>query len=214
MKTALLFGGTGMTGSCLLQVLLNDAEYGVVKVFVRKPLTLQHAKLKQIITDFHSLEAVKEEIRGDVLFCCLGTTIRQTPSQEGRRFVEYEIPVQLAALAEANGIESFVLVSSVGANPKASNFYLRTKGEMEQAVSKFKINQIVLMQPGFLVGNRTEYRPAEKILSSMMKGISLFFVGSLSKYRPITGLEVAQAMCSIAGTSQGIRIVHYAEMKK
>lgn len=46
------------------------------------------------------------------------------------RAVDYQIPVHAAQLSASNGVSHFLLVSSVGATPGASNFYLKTKGEV------------------------------------------------------------------------------------
>jgi uncharacterized protein YbjT (DUF2867 family) len=211
-KTALVFGATGMIGAYLLEELLKDPNYETVRAFVRKPLSIQHSRLKQIVTDFHSLEQVKSDIKGDVLFCCLGTTIRNTPSKEGRRFVDKEIPIQLASIAEENKIPSYLIVSSIGASASTSNFYLRLKGEMEKEVSKKQIGQIVFMRPSFLMGDRNEFRPAEGVYSAVMRLISPLMLGSLKKFKPIHGRKVALAMIALAGTRKGISGVDYEEI--
>ncbi len=213
-KTALVFGATGMIGSYLLDELLKNAEYSTVKAFVRKPLSLQHPKLKQIITDFHSLNDIQSEISGDVLFCCLGTTIKNTPSQEGRRFVDKEVPVQLAALAAANQVPSFFIVSSAGASAKASNFYIRVKGEMEEAVSRFNMKQIVFMRPSFLLGDRKEYRAIEGVMSIVTRLFAPLMIGSLQKYRPVHGRVVARAMIALTGKSRGTSVVEFNAIRE
>ena len=212
-KTALLFGSTGLIGSLLLEELLKEPGYDFVKIFVRQHLSLKHPKLKQIIINFHDLNAVKAELSGDVLFSCLGTTIKSTPSKEVRRFVDYEIPVQLAAICEEQKIETFMVVSSVGASAASSNFYLRTKGEMEVAVSRIHIPRIVLMQPSFITGSRAERRGGERIFGLLFKAIAPLMFGSLRKYRPISGLQIARAMIAAVKNEQGISILRYDEMK-
>jgi uncharacterized protein YbjT (DUF2867 family) len=211
-KIALVFGATGMIGTYLLEELLKDTNYETVKAFVRKPLTIQHLRLKQIITDFHSLEAIKSELKGDALFCCLGTTIRNTPSKEGRRFVEKEIPAQLAAIAADNKIPSYIIVSSIGASATASNFYLHTKGEMEEGVAQNKIRQIVFMHPSFLMGDRKEFRAAEGFFSVIMRLVSPLMGGSMKKYRPVQGRTVAQAMIAVAGTTAGTSFLEHGDI--
>lgn len=212
-KTALLFGSTGLIGSLLLEELLKDPGYDSVKIFVRQHLSLKHPKLRQIIIDFHDLNVVKAELSGDVLFSCLGTTIKTTPSKEVRRFVDYEIPVQLAAICEEQKIETFMVVSSVGASAASSNFYLRTKGEMEADVSRIHIPRIVLMQPSFILGSRAESRGGERIFGLLFRGIAPLMFGSIRKYRPISGLQIARAMVSAVNNKPGISILHYDEMK-
>jgi uncharacterized protein YbjT (DUF2867 family) len=203
-KTALLFGATGMIGTCLLDELLNDAGTETVKVFLRKSLIRQHPKLKQILTDFHTLEAIQAELKGDALYCCLGTTTKQTPSKEGRRFVDYEIPVQLAQMAETNGLPSFLIVSSIGASAQSGNFYLRNKGEMEEKIAACHIPQVVFMQPSFLMGERKEHRAGEGLATGFMRLVSPLLSGSWRKYKPVQGRLVAAAMLALTGKAKGV----------
>ncbi len=213
-KTALLFGSTGMIGSYLLEELLRNPEYDSVKIFVRKSLSLQHTKLKQIITDFHSLDRISSEMNGDVIFSCLGTTVKNTPSKEGRRFIDYEIPVQLAAIAHTNKIPCMMVVSSVGASADSSNFYLRIKGEMEAAVSKSGVSQIVFMQPSFLLGSRNEVRAGEGLWTFISRIFSPLMFGRMRKYKPIHGLDVARTMIRLEGKLNGVSVVQFDEIKK
>ncbi len=213
-KTALLFGSTGMIGGYLLRELLDDPNYDMVCAFVRRPMTLQHPKLQTVITDFDALDAVRDRIKGDVLFCCLGTTTKNTPSKEGRRKVDYEIPVHLSVLAQANQVACMMVVSAVGASAGSSNFYLRNKGEMEEAVGKRKVEQIVFLRPSFLLGDRQEFRAGEGVFGTIFRWLSPLLVGGWSKYRSIHGLTVARAMKIVAGQTKGISVIHYNEIKR
>ncbi|MFI5148751.1 MAG: NAD(P)H-binding protein [Bacteroidia bacterium] len=213
-KTALLFGSTGMIGSYLLQELLADADFTEVKAFVRKPLSVQHPKLKSVLTDFSNLDTIKEELKGEAVFCCLGTTTAQTPDKEGRRKVDHDIPVYLAMLAEGNKVPCFIIVSSVGASAGSSNFYLKNKGEMETEVGKRDIKQIVFLRPSFLMGERNSSRAGEGIFTGIFRLFSPLLLGSWSKYRPVHGLTVARAMKKFANKAEGNFVLHYNEIRQ
>jgi uncharacterized protein YbjT (DUF2867 family) len=203
-----------MIGHYLLQELLADPGYSEVKAFVRKPLSLEHPKLKCIITDFDKLETVRGVFQGDVVFCCLGTTTRNTPSREGRRKVDRDIPVELGKMAEAQGIPCFRIVSSVGASALGTNFYLRNKGEMEAALDKTTIRQVVCIRPSFLMGDRTELRAGEGLFTSLFRLFSPLLIGGLSKYRPIHGLTVARALKNFPSETTGRFVLHYKEIQQ
>src|SRR5688572_6508738 len=124
MKTALVFGATGLTGKFLLNELLARNEYALVRVFVRKRLKLEHPKLEIIHFETEELEQNKPLIKGDHLYCCVGTSIKKAGSQKKFREVDYELPVRLAAIASENKISCLAVISSLGANAHGNNFYL------------------------------------------------------------------------------------------
>ncbi|MBI4931574.1 MAG: NAD(P)H-binding protein [Bacteroidetes bacterium] len=126
-KTALVFGATGLTGSYLLKCLLKDSRYEKVKIFIRRENDLpSNKKLEVHIVKISSLEKYTELLRGDDLFCCLGTTISKAGSKEAFRKVDFEYPLKVAEQASKNNISSFIVISSLGADINSSNFYLMT----------------------------------------------------------------------------------------
>lgn len=213
-KTALLLGATGLIGSNCLNYLLADNSYDLVKVFSRRSLNRTHPKLKEYISNFNQIEENKEVIFCDDLFCCLGTTIKKAGSKENFKLVDFEYPYIAAKLALANGAKQFLLVSSIGADAKSKNFYLRVKGEVEDAISNLSFNTVLIFRPSLLLGSRNEIRPAEKIGGAAAKILSLFFFGGLKKYKPIEAKNVAKAMVIFAnGNYGGVKIIQSDEIK-
>ncbi|PCJ83426.1 MAG: oxidoreductase [Flavobacteriales bacterium] len=210
MKSAIIFGATGLTGGHLLQLLLDDARYEKVKVFgrakVQWPFEPARApeigatikKLEEHLIDFGKLDGCADLISGDDLFCCLGTTIKKAGSQDAFRKVDLELPVKIAEMASKNGVQQFLVVSSVGADKRSSNFYLRTKGEMEEKVGEFNFEKTAALRPSIIMGNRNEARLGESISKMFMPVADHFLLGSLKKYRSIHADTIAKAMVEIA----------------
>src|SRR4051812_1542384 len=185
-RTAILVGATGLVGGALLEMLIADISFKRIITFSRRPLSIQHPKVEVVETDFidfYSLEKYFKE--ADAVFCCIGTTIKQAGSKEQFRKVDYEIPVHLADHAYKNNVRTFIIVSSLGADAKSKNFYLKTKGEMERDLASFKFIKIAFVRPSFLVGPRKEFRLMEKVMQVLMIFITPFLQGPLKKYRPI-----------------------------
>src|SRR5690606_8546616 len=118
-KTALLLGATGLVGSHLLQQLLESPSYAVVVALTRRPLEVQHPKLRQEIIDFDHPDPAR--IKGDDLFCALGTTLAKAGSKEAQYRIDCTYPFEIGKIARQNGVRQYLLVSSVGANANTSN---------------------------------------------------------------------------------------------
>ncbi|WP_264565084.1 NAD(P)H-binding protein [Flavobacterium sp. N3904] len=198
MKTALIIGSTGLIGSQLLQLLLESDQYSRVITFVKRDSGIQHPKLKQHIIDFDNPESYRDLVEGDDFFCTIGTTINKAGSKEVFRKVDFEYPEQFAKIATQNKIKQFLIISSLGADAASSNFYLKTKGEIENLLKTLALEQISILRPSLLLGNRTEFRLGEKIGAFFMKAFSFMFVGNLRKYKPIESATVAKALFAIA----------------
>ena len=216
-QTATLIGASGLIGSHLLQLLLNDNSYSTVKILVRRPLLLQHQKLQEIIIDFENKKALEQAIAGStVVFSAVGTTQKKVKGDKNAyRKVDFDIPVNAAKAAAKFGVYSFVLVSSVGANASNNNnFYLKLKGVVEEAVSKESIPQLHIMRPSMLLGERKETRIGEQIAAVVMPAVSIFLSGKMKKYRAITAEDVAKAMLEASKSPvKGIHIYEYEEIK-
>ena len=198
MKTALLFGSSGLIGSNLLDNLINNNNYNKIKIFVRKLPSINNSKVEVIKTDFLDLDTLKEKLTGDDCFFCIGTTHKDTPDKNEYRRIEYDLPVQLAKIAKFNSISNFIYVSSIGANSKASSTYLKNKGQAEEELKKIGFSNLSIIQPSFLVGNRKAFRISEALGIPVMKFLSLFFLGGFKKYTPINVEIVVKAMIKIA----------------
>jgi uncharacterized protein YbjT (DUF2867 family) len=152
-RSALLFGASGLIGGHLLRLLVDDEAYDRVTAPVRKPLSFRHPKLQEHVVDFDHLDGQKDTLQGHDVFCCLGTTIRVAGSQAAFRTVDFTYVVQAASIAAMNGAEQFLLVSSLGADKNSSAFYLRVKGEVEEAASKLSYRAVQIFRPSVLVGD-------------------------------------------------------------
>jgi len=197
-KTAIIVGATGLTGSLLLELLLEDARYKTVKVFTRTPLTFRHPKIVNFTGDLLALENFEKDFLADEVFCCIGTTAKKTPDKELYRKIDFGIPVKAAQLCKKNNIPGFVVVSSLGADAKSSIFYSRTKGEMEEAVLGIKLPYTYILRPSLIIGNRKEKRMAEGLASSFFKIAAPIMTGPLKKYAPNKATDIAKAMLAVA----------------
>ncbi len=213
-KTAILFGATGLTGSHVLRKLTQDDRYEVIKVFTRTMPDIKSDKLLIINTGLEDIEQYSEEISGHDLFCCLGTTIKKAGTKENFRKVDLEWPAIISSIASRNGIPNFLIISSIGADPDSSNFYLRTKGEAEKAVQQYGFKKIVILRPSMLLGKRKEFRLLEETGKVLMNPLKFLFRGKLKKYRPIEAERVAKAMIKFANitTSKSIFESHEIEL--
>ena len=201
MKTALLFGSSGLIGSHILFKLIKNNSYHKIKLFVRSDPKMNDKKLEIIKTDFNNLKNYKEYIKGDDCFFCIGTTKKKAPNKDEYRRVEYEIPLEIAQIAKSNSVNSFVYVSSISANPKSSSTYLKNKGEVEEELKKLNFPILGILRPSFLMGKRKEKRFGEKIGIFLFKLLSPLFLGPLKKMKPIHSEKVAEVMINISQRS-------------
>ena len=198
MKTALIFGSSGLVGGHLLNQLIKDTNYSKIKLFVRSDTEISDPKLEIIKTDFNSLENHKEDIKGDDCFFCIGTTKKNSPDKNEYKKVELEVPKQIAQIAKSNSVNSFVFVSSGYADPKSSGDYLKFKGEVEEELKRLNFPKLGIMRPSFLLGDRKEKRIGEKIGIFVFKLLSPLFLWPLKKMKPIHSATVAKAMIKTA----------------
>lgn len=198
MKTAIILGATGLTGSILLQKLLEDDKYETVKVFTRRSVGFKHQKLEEHILDLFELEKYEDAFTGDVVFCCIGTTKSKTPDNETYRKVDYGIPLNAAKLAKKNGISKFLVISALGANSRSHVLYNRLKGEMERDVLAEKPLGTYIFEPSLIGGEREETRVFESLGKKLMKIGNKLLTGRLKKYRSIEAETIATAMIAVA----------------
>tara|TARA_Y100000590_G_scaffold415406_1_gene513152 strand:+ start:140 stop:796 length:657 start_codon:yes stop_codon:yes gene_type:complete len=198
MKTALIFGSSGLIGSQILSKINQNSNYDNIKLFVRSVPENSNSKIKIIQIDFENLEKYKDLIIGDDCFFCIGTTHKDTPDKNEYRRIEYDIPVNVAKIAKSNSVNSFIYVSSMGANPNSSGSYLKNKGQVEEELKKINFTKLAIIRPSILLGNRNTFRLGERIGIFVMRSLSVFFLGALKKYKPIQVEYVAKAMINIA----------------
>jgi len=198
VKTALIFGSSGLVGKNLLNQIINNSNYSKIKIFVRSSLEISDQKVEVINTDFKDLQKIKNLIIGDDCFFCIGTTKKNSPDKSEYRRVELDLPKKIAQISKSNNIKSFIYVSSGFANPKNSGDYLKFKGLVEEEIKSLNFEKIGILRPSFLLGKRKEKRLGEKIGISIFKFLSPLFVGPIKKMKPIHSEKVAKAMIQIA----------------
>lgn len=213
-KTATLIGATGLIGGELLKLLLDDGYFESIRVLVRRPFAIEHPKLEKKLIDFGDNDSLLVALdNSDVIFSAIGTTQKQVKGdKDAYRKIDYDIPVHAAKFGKMTGCKSFVLVSSVGANSNSNTFYLKLKGEVENAVRNSGIETVHIMRPSMLLGERKEFRLAEKIGSPLMSAFSFLLP---SKFKPIHARDVAKAMLVAAKESKkGIFVYEYSDIKR
>ena len=193
-SVALLAGASGLTGRLTLDALLRAADVSRVIAVTRRPLGIEHPRLANRIVQFERLESQLKGTLCDVALCCLGTTLRKAGSQQRFRAVDVEAVLTFARAAKAASARRFVVMSSVGADPNARNFYLRTKGEMEEDLEGVGFESLDILQPSMLLAWRAEMRPLELVASALMPLAAPLLRGKYAPYRAISARVVAAAM--------------------
>lgn len=212
-KTAIIIGATGLTGSLLLNRLLQDDRYKTIKLFSRRPCNIENPKIEEHLVDVLELNKYDQLFMADEVFCCIGTTKSKTPDKDLYLKIDYGIPVTAAELCAKNNIETLVVISAMGANKKSKIFYNRTKGKMEESVLQEKIKNVYILQPSLITGSREENRTGERIAKIVMKILNPFLIGSFKKYRSIHPDTIVNTMVWLANnkyrsgriTSDGIQ---------
>jgi uncharacterized protein YbjT (DUF2867 family) len=191
--TAVLAGATGLVGGECLRQLLESPRYGRVTVVSRREIdpTLRHDKLREVVVEFARLGDVRSQLRGDHVFCALGTTIRKAGSQQRFREVDYEYPLRLAQLTLGAGARHFSVVSALGASRSSPFFYSRVKGEMEEGLQNMGWPSLAILRPSVIAGERAESRPMERLSEHLLRFAP-------ATWRPVAARDIAAAMIATA----------------
>lgn len=206
--TAILAGATGLVGGECLRLLLDDPRYDRVVVVTRRDIgrTAQHDKVRQLIVEFEQLGEKRARLRGDHVFCALGTTIRKAGSQERFRQVDYEYPLRLAQITLRNGARHFALVSALGASRSSPFFYSRVKGETEQGLRDMGWPSVSIVRPSVIAGDRAESRPLERLSEHLLRFAP-------ATWRPVPARDIAAAMIAAARReAPGVTIIESREI--
>ncbi len=213
-KTAIILGASGLTGTILLNKLLYDLRYDTIKLFSRKKIEGLPSKVIQYTGNLFELENFKADFTGNEVYCCIGTTAKKTPNKTVYKAIDYGIPVAAAKLSKATRINTFLVVSALGANANSSIFYTKTKGEMEQDVLSQEIEKTHILQPSIIGGNRKEQRIGEKIGLLIFKMLQPLFFGKLKKYSITEAEHIAQAMINLANSTSTTQIITSEKIKE
>lgn len=206
-KVALIVGASGLIGSELLDLLFIGQEYDRVIVVGRRSLGVKHPKLTEYVTDLSNLEEYRAHLQVNDVFCCLGTTIKKAKTKEAMKTVDVDYPLLVAKITKELGAKQFVVVSSMNAKPDSAVWYSRMKGQLEEGLKVAGFESLHIMRPSLMLGTRSEFRLGETVSAFLMTKLSFLFVGSLSKYRAITGRAVAACMYKAAQTDQkGVKV--------
>ena len=212
-KTALVLGSTGLIGSTLINLLLQDDRYAVVYAIVRKENSFQpHPKLKEVIADFDSIKKIDNKLKINHIYCCIGSTKRKTPDPVKYYEIDHDYPLRVAQLFTC---DAYTYISSMGANAKSSNFYLKLKGETEADLKALGLINLNILRPSLLLGKRKENRLLEDIAQRIYPALDYLLIGNFKKYRAIQAEVVAKAMLNITNKERkGVYVFESEEIKK
>lgn len=203
-NTAIIAGASGLVGTQLLNQILNDEYFTKVISIVRTQTDHTHPKLKQKVVDFNSLQHTMAGVVATHAFCCLGTTLSKAGSQAEQFKVDHNYVIEFALGCKNAGIDNLAVVSSIGANARSSNFYLRTKGQMEENIKQLMFSHLVIIRPSLLLGKRAEPRIGEKIGAIF----NLLFSRFLGKYKGVEAGAVAHTMLdALKKQEKGTKII-------
>ena len=215
-KTALIIGATGLVGRELMEYLLTSEYYDKVKAVVRRDLDKTHDRLEVIvIPDFDKLDDYKDQLHGNHVYCCLGTTMKQAGSKKNFIKIDLEYPLRLAQITgQYPEFESFHLVTATGANADSPLFYNEVKGKVEEAIIALGLKSLYIYRPSLLLGERKEFRLGEEIAKAISAFISFFVIGSRrGRLWSIKGQDVAKTMYLEAqGSEPGTHILEPKHM--
>lgn len=215
MRSAIVVGATGLTGSSLIEQLCENDEYVSVIVIARRELQYKHPKLEVKIRNFDTLEENDIEFAHE-LYCCLGTTIKKAGAREAFEKVDFEYPLAIASLAKKQGIPHMLVITAMGANEQSRFYYNRVKGKLENALIELGLQRLSIIRPSLLVGQREEFRLGEKVGEKLLKLANPLLIGPLKRSRAIEASQVAKAMIDIAlhGKKQSVTIYPSQDLAK
>ena len=214
-KIALVAGGSGLVGGYLIQALLGAPEYGRVFALTRRPLGREHPKLANRIVVWPRMAEQLKGMTAHEAFCCIGTTRAAARSDEAFREADLDAVLMFAQASRALGVPRFVVVSSVGAKSDSKKLYLRTKGEMEEALATIGFNSLDILQPSLLLGPRKEMRPLELAGRILAPLVNPMLTGSRESLRAIPAETVARGMLGAARRGgRGVYRYSYAAIRQ
>ena len=207
MPTSIIVGSTGLVGGNVIKVLSNKKQRAIA--LTRRSIPNLPPNITEMIIDFDAFEKNGSLPSCNNVFICLGTTIETAGSKENFRKVDIDYCLSIARKAKESGAETLSLISSIGANSSSKNFYLKTKGELEESIQRIGFSTVNIFRPSFLVGERSEKRLAEKIAINLAKIMDLFLIGTASKYRSVKAESLAKTMVLKADNKSGVNYFYF-----
>lgn len=213
-KTALVVGATGLVGSNLVRILVENPEYEKVIVWVRKPTGIKNEKFEEKLIDFEKIENYSLDEKVNHIYCCLGTTIKKAKTKEAFIKVDLEYPLALAGKAKDGNVSQFLVITAMGASDGSRIFYNKVKGQLEVELKKLGLKGLKIFRPSLLLGERKEVRFGEKAAETISKAVPFLFTGPFMKYKPIEGKLVAKAMSIVAESEKpGVEVFDSKEIR-
>ncbi|MDD2562772.1 MAG: NAD(P)H-binding protein [Salinivirgaceae bacterium] len=210
MKTALIIGSSGLVGKHLVRLLLKENSYSKIRILVRSPQNYNSPRIEEILFDFDNPD--ENQVKGDDLYCCLGTTIKKAKTKEAFIKVDYQYPISIAKLAHANGAKKMAVITALGSDSKSKIFYNKVKGDVEFELKKIPFHALYIFKPSLLLGKREERRFAETIGKVALSVISPLLP---KKIRGIHASKIAQSMIQETQKDrEGIFIIESKEMQR
>jgi uncharacterized protein YbjT (DUF2867 family) len=213
-KVILLAGASGYVGNLALDALLDSTDISRVYAITRRPLGREHPRLANRTVQFEQIESQLKGLTCHAALCSLGTTMRQAGSEQAFRQVDFDAVLAFARTAKAAQAQRFVVVSAAGADPKSKNFYMRTKGEMEEALVGVGFTSLDILQPSLLLGWRREIRPLELLGTAFAPLVNPFLTGKRELFRAIPARTVAAAMSGVTRSGRrGVQRYTYSAIQ-
>ncbi|MDB4139803.1 hypothetical protein N9746_04735 [Candidatus Thioglobus sp.] len=212
MTTSIIAGSTGLIGENVVKVLSNKKQSAIA--LTRRSIPNLPPNITEMVIDFDTFEKHGSLPSCNNVFICLGTTIKTAGSKKNFRKVDIDYCLTIARKAKESGAKTLCLISSIGANSSSKNFYLRTKGELEESIQRLGFSTVNIFRPSFLVGERSEKRLAEKIAINLAKIMDLFLIGTASKYRSVKAESLAKTMVLKADDKPGVNYFHFDDFLK
>ncbi len=212
MSISIIAGSTGLIGRNVLEILCNKQES--VIALTRRTIPVLPINANQLVIDFDSFEKNGSLPPCNHIFICLGTTIKKAGSQKNFRKVDIGYCLSIAKKAKESGAETISLISSIGADSTSKNFYLKTKGELEEAIQELQYPVVNIFRPSFLVGQRSEKRLSEVAILKFAKIMDFFLAGSASKYRSVKAELLAKTMVSRIDSKPGVNYFYFDDFLK
>ena len=212
VTTSIIAGSTGLIGGNVIKV-LSSKKQGAIAL-TRRAIPNLPPNITEMVIDFDAFEKNGSLPSCNNVFICLGTTIKTAGSQENFRKVDIDYCLSIAKKSKESGAETLSLISCIGANSSSKNFYLRTKGEVEESIQSLGFSTVNIFRPSFLVGERSEKRLAEKIAIKLAKIMDLFLIGTASKYRSVKAESLAKTMVLKVASKPGVNYFYFDDFLK
>ena len=213
MPISIIAGSTGLVGTKILSYLSDNNHKPIA--LARSPIKELPSNAQELIIDYDSLLTEGSLPSCDHVFVCLGTTIKIAKSKDNFKIVDLDYPLAVAQKALDSGAKKLTLISSVGADSKSKNFYLRIKGELEDAILELGFESVNIFRPSFLIGQGGRHRAiSEKILMKVAKKFDIFCIGSARKYRSIDAQVLAKKMASTLDADPGVHYFYFDDFVK